>query len=85
MLESDQVDVRISELYGKRIISNEGKMLGEVKGIMLNLEDGVVSHLLLTDAETFLKSSNPRNEIQKRSIAFKRVKKISETVIVGKE
>ncbi len=79
------MDVRISELYGKKIISNEGKMLGEIKGVMLNLEDGVVSHLLLTNAEAFLKSTNPRSEIQKNSIAFKRVKKISETVIVGKE
>ena len=42
---SDIVSVSISELYGKRIISNEGKMLGEIKGVMLNLEEGAVSHL----------------------------------------
>jgi sporulation protein YlmC with PRC-barrel domain len=79
------VSITISELYGKKIISNEGKMLGEVKGVMLNLEEGVVSHLLLTEPEILMKSTNPRLDIQKGSIAFKRVKKISETVIAGKE
>ena len=79
------MSIAISELYGKRIISNEGKMLGEVKGVMLNLEEGTVSHLLLTEPEILLKSTNPRMDIQKGSIAFKRVKKISETVIVGRE
>lgn len=79
------MNVRISELYGKRIISNEGKMLGEVKGVMLNLEDGAVSHLLLTEPDLLFKSQNPKMDIRKGSIAFKRVKKISETVIVGRE
>ncbi len=77
--------INISELYGKRIISNEGKMLGEVKGVMLNFEDGTVSHLLLAEPEVFMKSANPRNEILKKSVAYKRVKSISETIIVGKE
>lgn len=79
------MNMRVSELYGKKIISNEGKVVGEVKGVMLNLEEGTVSHLLLTEPETLLKSTNPRMDIQKGSIAFKRVKKISETVIVGRE
>jgi sporulation protein YlmC with PRC-barrel domain len=77
--------ISISDMYGKKIISNEGIMLGEVKGVMLNLEDGVISHLLLTEPEKLLKSNEPRKDIQKSSIAFKRVKKISETIIVGRE
>jgi sporulation protein YlmC with PRC-barrel domain len=75
----------ISELYGKKIISNEGNIVGEVKGIMINLEDGAVSHLLLTDAERLIRSTNPRVDLQKGSVAFKRVKKISENVVVGRE
>ncbi len=77
--------INISELYGKKIISNDGKVIGEVVGVMLNFEDGTVSHLLLTDPNKLLKSNNPRMDIQKNSIAFKRVKKISETIIVGRE
>lgn len=77
--------INVSELYGKKIISNDGRVIGEVVGVMFNFEDGTVSHLLLTDANKLLKSNNPRLDIQKNSIAFKRVKKISETIIVGKE
>jgi sporulation protein YlmC with PRC-barrel domain len=75
----------ISELYGKRIISNEGKRLGEVKGVMINFEEGEISHLLLTEPERLIKSQNPRTDIQKGSVAYKRVRNISETIIVGKE
>lgn len=78
------MNTRISELYGKRILSNDGDMLGEVKGVMINFEEGVVSHLLLTDPEKLLKSMEPKKDIQKGSIAFKRVKSISEVIIVGK-
>ena len=77
--------INVSELYGKKIISNDGKVIGEVVGVMLNFEEGTVSHLLLTDPNKLLKSNNPRRDIQKNSIAFKRVKKISETIIVGRE
>ncbi len=75
----------ISELYGKRIISNEGKRLGEVKGVMINFEEGEISHLLLTEPERLIKSQNPRVDIQKGSVAYKRVRNISETIIVGRE
>lgn len=60
-------------------------MLGEVRGVMLNLEEGTVSHLLLTEPDRLFKSANPKITIQKESISFGRVKKISETIIVGKE
>lgn len=75
----------LSEFYGKRIISNEGRILGEVKGILLNFEVGGVSHLLLIDAERFMRSTNPKDELRKSSIAYKRVKKVDETIIVGRE
>jgi sporulation protein YlmC with PRC-barrel domain len=73
----------ISELYGKTIISNDGKILGKVKGVMLNLEEGEVSHLLVTDMEQLMRSNNPRKDIQKNSVAYSRVRKVSETIVVG--
>lgn len=77
--------VSVSELYGKKIISNEGSILGEVRGVMLNLEEGEVSHLLLDDINKISRSENIKRELQKNSIAYKRVKKVSETIIVGRE
>ncbi len=75
----------LSEFYGKRIISNEGRILGEVKGILLNFDEGSISHLLLTDAEKVMRSTNPREELRKNSVVYKRVKRIDETIIVGRE
>lgn len=77
--------VAISELYGKRIISLDGKRMGEVKGVMLNMEDGTVSHLLTTQIENLTRSPNVRTDFIKNSIAFARVKKIDETIIVGEQ
>lgn len=73
----------ISELYGKKIISLDGRLMGEVKGVMLNMEDGTVSHLLTTQIENLTRSSNVRTDFIKNSIAFARVRKIAETIIVG--
>lgn len=74
--------ISISELYGKRIISNEGKLLGEVKGVILNMVDGEVSYIL-TDKIEDLGREDPRAELQKKGVLYKRVKKVSESVVVG--
>ena len=76
--------VRISELYGKKIISTEGKIVGHVKGLMLNFEESCVSHLLITEPDILLRSNDPRNDLRNGSIAYKRVKKVSENIVVGK-
>ncbi len=75
--------VTVSELYGKRILTLGGKMLGDVKGVMLNLDNGEVSHLLLDDMNKLSRSQNLRNDFIKSSVAFKRVRKISETIVVS--
>ena len=75
--------VLLSEFYGKKVISNAGNVLGEIKGLMLNFEEGTVSHLLLTDAEYLIRSPNPRADLQKNSVVYKRVRRVSENVIVG--
>ncbi len=74
--------ISVSELYGKKIISVEGKMLGEVRGVILNMVDGEVSYIL-TDKIEELGREDPRNELQKKGVLYKRVKKVSESVIVG--
>ena len=52
---------------------------------MLDLEEGNISHLLLNKPEELLRSQNPRRDIQKNSVIYKRVKKVSETIIVGSD
>lgn len=74
--------VSVSELYGKKIITSEGRMLGEVKGLILNLQDKEVAYLL-TEKIDNLGKEDPRAELAKKGVLYKRVKKVSENIIVG--
>ncbi|MDE1823726.1 MAG: PRC-barrel domain-containing protein [Candidatus Micrarchaeota archaeon] len=77
--------VAISELYNKKVIASDGRVLGEVKGVIINIDDAAVSHLLLNNVENLIRSGNLRDDFLKNSIMFKRVKKISETIIVSEK
>ena len=58
-------------------------MLGEVKGVMLNMDEGKVSHLLLNNPDNLIRSSNLRADFIKNSVSFKRVRKITENIVVS--
>ncbi len=75
--------VNISELYNKKILTLGGRILGEVKGVMLNMENGEVSHLLLNNPDNLMRSSNLRTDFIKNSVSFKRVRKITESIVVS--
>lgn len=75
--------VYISELYNKRILTLGGRMLGDVQGVMLNMEEGRVSHLLLNKMDNMSRSSDVRTEFIKHSVAYKRVRKVSESIVVS--
>lgn len=75
--------INISELYNKKVLTMGGRMLGEVKGVMLNIDKGEVSHLLLNNVEMLTRSSNVRENFIKNSVAFSRVRRVSETIVVS--
>jgi sporulation protein YlmC with PRC-barrel domain len=75
--------VNVSELYNKKILTLGGRMLGEVRGVMLNMDKGEVSHLLLDNPDNLIRSSNLRTDFMKNSVSFKRVRKVSETIVVS--
>lgn len=75
--------ISLSELYGKKIITGTGSVLGEVKEVILNLEDGAVSHLLLTRLEHLARSEDVKRALQKSSVLYKRVKNVAQTIIVS--
>lgn len=74
--------LRISDLYGKVVISSAGGVLGGVKGVIIDLSAGSVSHLLLDNIEQLVRSSNLRSDFRKNSISYERVTKISEGIVV---
>ncbi len=74
--------VRISELYGKRIIASTGHWIGEVGEVVVDIENGAVSHLLLGKIEAGKKQEMIR-ELFKNSIEYKRVKKVTDSILVS--
>ncbi|MDE1827541.1 MAG: PRC-barrel domain-containing protein [Candidatus Micrarchaeota archaeon] len=77
------MSVYLSELYGKKIITNTGSILGDVKEVVLDLEEGKVAHLLLMKMEQLAKGGDVRTALSKNRILYDRVKNVAETIIVS--
>jgi sporulation protein YlmC with PRC-barrel domain len=75
----------ISELYGKQIITNTGQKIGMVEDVIIDFEEGVVANLLLTKMEDLVRAQNTPGKLSKNSVRYKRVKSVSESIIVGTE
>ncbi|MGC8662524.1 MAG: PRC-barrel domain-containing protein [Candidatus Micrarchaeia archaeon] len=75
--------MNISEFYGKKIITSSGRLIGTVKEIVLDVENGEVSHILTVKLEHLAKSDNVKTELSKNSILYKRVKNVAESIIVS--
>ncbi len=73
----------ISELYGMKIISVDGRNIGNVQEVILDLENGEIAHVLITKLEEIKRSGDIGKGISKSSIAYKRVRSIGETIVVG--
>lgn len=74
--------VSVSELYGKKIISATGHWVGEVGEVVIDLESGAVSHLLLGKIDP-ARPKEVVKELFKNSIEYNRVKKVTDTILVS--
>ncbi len=74
--------ITISELYGKKIISGTGHWIGEVGEVVIDVENGTVSHLLLGKIDA-TKAREMVRELFKNSVEYKRVKKVTDTILVS--
>ncbi len=73
--------VKISSLYGKKIMSNTGRWLGEVGEVVVDLEQGSVSHLLLGK----INAAEPGEVIKglfKNSVEYKRVREVGKAILL---
>lgn len=75
--------ILISDLYGKQIISNTGKMVGMVEDIIVDFEEGTVSSLLLTKIEDLTRAADTKQKFAKNSVRYSSVKSVSETIVVS--
>ena len=74
--------IRISELYGKKVIASSGSVLGDVKGVIVDTAGGSVAYLLLSPMDNLVRSSDLRGDFRKKSVSYDRVTKISEGIVV---
>jgi sporulation protein YlmC with PRC-barrel domain len=78
-------DIRLSELYGKEIITNSGKKIGKVEDLILNLEERKVANLLLINADELIRSERTAYLLAKNSVKYERVRNIDQTIIVAED
>lgn len=73
----------MSDLYGKQIITTTGNKLGLVEDVILDFESGSIASLLMTKIESLTRAQNTAVELKKNSVAYERVRNVSETIIVS--
>ncbi len=72
-------------MYGKQIISNEGKRIGTVEDLIIDFEEGKIASMLTVKIDSLIRSDHTAQLLKKNSVSYDRVKNVSETVIVGSE
>jgi sporulation protein YlmC with PRC-barrel domain len=78
-------EIMLSELYGKQIISNSGRIVGTVEDVILDFESGSVSSLLLKKLDDLMRSEHNAVILARNSVKYGRVKNVAESIIVSEE
>ncbi len=73
--------MKLSEIYRMDIYSDSGQYLGEVQDIIVDLEKGEVSRLLMIPMKSV--KSDVRRTLMQKSVMYKSVKNIGDVVLVS--
>ncbi len=73
--------MKLSEIYRMDIYSDAGQYLGEVQDIIIDLEHGEVSRLLMIPWKTA--KGEAKTTLRNKSILYKNVKNVSDVVLVS--
>jgi sporulation protein YlmC with PRC-barrel domain len=77
------VEMLLSELYGKEIITTTGRRIGSVEDLVVDFEEGKIASMLLVKSEELIRSDQTTREFAKNSVRYDRVKNVDEMVIVA--
>lgn len=77
--------ILVSELYGKQIITTTGNKLGSVEDVIVDVESGAVSNLLMVKTDNLVRSKDTKGVFAKSNVKFERVKNISEVVVISSD
>jgi sporulation protein YlmC with PRC-barrel domain len=72
-----------TELQGKVVMSNDGKLLGDVDNIVINTTSGDVKHLLLRPGEDIDPNDYKTDRQGRIVLPFKKVKSVKDVIVLG--
>ncbi|MCD4740684.1 PRC-barrel domain-containing protein [archaeon] len=75
--------IHISELYGIDIYGDDGKYVGKVNDVILNLEKGRVVRIT-TEPLRFVSKVQAKSVLKEKSILYKNVRTVGDILIVGR-
>lgn len=73
--------MKLSEIYRMDIYSDSGQYLGEVQDIIIDLEKGEVSRLLMLPMKGM--KGDMRRTLMQKSVLYKSVKNVGDVVLVS--
>ena len=73
--------MKLSEIYRMDIYSDAGQYLGEVQDVIIDLEKGEVSRLLMIPWKSA--KGDTRNLLKSKSVLYRNVKNVSDVVLVS--
>ena len=77
--------VKLSDIYGVDIYTDNGKYLGRVHDLIIDLEKGEVTRLTLEPLNFLVSKDEALRILREKSIIYKNVKSVGDVVIVGGE
>jgi sporulation protein YlmC with PRC-barrel domain len=76
--------VRLSQMYGMDIYSEEAGYVGKVNDMILNMESGEVVRLTTVPIKSIVEAEASSQMIQKNSVLYKRVSSVRDIVLIGR-
>ena len=73
--------MKMSEIYRMDIYSDSGQYLGEVQDMIIDLEKGEISRLLMLPMKTM--KGDMRKMLMSKSVLYKSVKNVGDVVLVS--
>ncbi len=73
--------MKLTEIYNMDVYSDAGQLLGEVQDVIIDLEKGEVSRLLM--AKWKAAGGDVRGALKNKSILYKNVKNVGDVVLVA--
>lgn len=74
--------MKISDLYGMDVFTDTGKFLGTVQDLIIDVERGEITRLLLEPLPT--SKERALQVIKEKSVLYKNVKSVEDVIVIGK-